>query len=78
MTVSRLMALLAKHDGTCEVVLAKDSEGNEFSPLEDLESRRYVPDTTWSGYLVDDPEDDDVEEEEYNDAVDAVVLWPVN
>lgn len=66
------------------LVMAKDAEGNGFSPLNDLEEGMYLALTTWSGehYLTeqqrqskDCPDDYDEAPEE---AVHAIFLWPVN
>lgn len=66
----RAGALRAALDGLPDdmlVVLAKDSEGNRYSPLADAElGRSYQPDTTWSGELV--TEGGEV----------CVLLWPTN
>lgn len=80
---NRLAALDDLPDDTL-VVLAKDGEGNGYSPLEALEEGRYLPENTWSGehYMTEeqrlaqsDPDDYDPAPEE---AVQAVFLWPVN
>ena len=49
MTVTELSALLATLPGDALVVLAKDGEGNGYSPLADHEIGAYDPETTWCG-----------------------------
>ena len=57
------------------VVLAKDAEGNDFSPLADSSVGYYFPATTWHGDFVGgDNDEDDRPEGECN----AVCLGPVN
>lgn len=76
MRVAALRALLAEAADDLLVVLAKDSEGNGFSPLAEGELGLYVPESGWSG---DVPHPDDAAG--YQDepgAESAVVLWPVN
>jgi hypothetical protein len=70
MTVGELIVALQQYSPDALVVIAEDSEGSNFSPLETLDLNTYLPETTWSGELVDD--------DEIENAVDAVVLWPVN
>lgn len=66
------------------LVMAKDREGNRFSPLDDLKEGMYLAETTWSGerYMTEEqrqgedfPDDYDEAPEE---AVHAIFLWPVN
>jgi hypothetical protein len=67
-------------------VLAKDSEGNSFSPLSDHSINIYGPNSTWSGdiYLVElTPEyeaDGYTEDDLYHgdNGEKALVLWPAN
>lgn len=75
---------LAHLPGDTLVVLAKDSEGNGYSPLASTGHAMYAADTTWSGehYMTDEQRADTREPDEYSeapdDAVPAVFLWPVN
>ena len=64
----RMMLEAAERDGQGDrfVVMAKDREGNGFSPLSETSDGRYRADTDWSGELVGDG------------GVPALVLWPVN
>lgn len=73
------------------VIIAKDSEGNDFSPLADADHDcAYRPESTYSGD-VEHYDEDNVEDEPdprtwsewYADALDdgclpCVVLWPTN
>jgi len=49
MTVKELIELLEKEDPDRIVVMAKDSEGNSYSPLSDLGTGIYKARTKWSG-----------------------------
>ncbi|MFD0053031.1 hypothetical protein ACFVHR_04805 [Streptomyces sp. NPDC127168] len=66
------------------VVLAKDAEGNGFSPLVEVEHAMYRAETTWSGerYLTEEQRLAEAEPDDWSeapdDAVPAVFLWPVN
>jgi hypothetical protein len=66
------------------VVLAKDTEGNGFSPAVEAEHAMYLADTTWSGehYITEEQRlaetDPDDWSEAPEDAVHAVFLWPTN
>jgi hypothetical protein len=59
--------------GDMKVIVAKDAEGNGYSPLADLGLDKYIADSTWSGELIhpDDAPD-------YPEAEDVIALWPVN
>ena len=69
MTVKELKYLLAKCPDTWEVIMSSDAEGNSYSPLSNVDSAAYVPDSTYSGDLVD---------EEYRPVHNSVVFWPTN
>lgn len=73
MTVKELMELLKTYSEDTLVVLSEDSEGNGFSPLADHCSAMYIAESTWSGYI-----EADGDEEENSDAVPALILWPTN
>ncbi|MFI9154502.1 hypothetical protein [Streptomyces sp. NPDC053367] len=66
------------------VVLAKDAEGNGFSPLAEAEDAMYWAETTWSGerYLTEEQRRAEANPDDWSeapdDAVRAVFLWPVN
>lgn len=89
MTVKELRKLLAKVENQDTlVVLAKDGEGNNYSPLSGYSDHyHYMADSTWAGELInfDDPEGyelDELEpeelEEKKNKATSCFVLWPTN
>lgn len=87
MTLDELRAALDALDlpGDTLVVLAKDSEGNGFSPLDEAAHAMYLADTTWSGehYMTEeqvaaDPDADEEEDGPPDGSVPAVFLWPTN
>jgi len=55
------------------VIVARDSEGNSFSPLDVVERVYYRPETTYSGDCFAFEESDPLDGME-----PAVVLWPIN
>jgi hypothetical protein len=87
MTVKELIELLEGFDPSALVIMAKDSEGNEYSPLAGAyDNTTYIPDSTYSGsakireltpelilegYTEDDTYNDD-------DGVSAIVVYPIN
>ncbi len=66
MTVKELIEQLAVQDQDRLVVMAKDAEGNEHSPLSGWWVGEYKADTTWSGTAGD--------ADEITDGVPALVL----
>lgn len=72
MTVGELKAALEGHDDDVLVVVAKDAEGNGYSPLVLTEMYYYEATNTWSGEIIDTDEEVD------DSAVPSVVLWPTN
>jgi hypothetical protein len=73
MTVKELRELLAKFPDDLPVIISKDGEGNEHSPLAEARYGRYEADSTWSGHVY--AEDD---EEIPDHAVPCIVVTPVN
>lgn len=69
MNVSELRAALARYPDDLLVVMSKDSEGNDFSPLYEATSGVYRAESTWGGGFNDG--DDDY-------PANAVCFWPVN
>lgn len=57
------------------VVMSKDGEGNEYSPLSEYGHLMYLPNNTWSGEVLTFEE---YEEEGLGGGKPAVVLWPTN
>lgn len=86
MTIDELRKELDALDlpGDTPVILAKDAEGNDFSPAYEAEVSMYVADTTWSGerYMTEEDRQATGEPDEYpaapDEAVRAVFLWPTN
>jgi hypothetical protein len=89
-TVAKLRELLAGAPDDALVVMSKDSEGNGFSPFSEWGDGRYVAESSWSGYLADEGEDDDEPGEDDvvtadpdyeapdEPGVPCIVLWPTN
>lgn len=70
MRVRELIEQLVLHDPERLVILAKDAEGNSFSPLFESHAAHYLEMTT-TGDIQD--------EDEHNaSSVPCVVLWPTN
>lgn len=80
MKAGELIKALQNVDANMLVVMSSDGEGNAFSPVADIDRAMYVAESTWSGYLVyDDEEEDDEEAYEIEDEFEeVVVIWPVN
>lgn len=86
MKVKDLIELLQLQDPEDIVVLSKDAEGNDFSPLEECSiSRKYIPETTWSGAICFRTAEEALRTEEIEDledfpeeGINCIVLWPVN
>lgn len=91
MNVKELKELLSTLDDDAFVIMSKDAEGNNYSPLDDYSNQyRYNADSTWSGELTSETECAVYRAEEglkgpcdhtdcrYGEGVKAVVLWPVN
>lgn len=83
-TVGELVDYLMTQPRDRRVVLAKDAEGNGYSPLADAGEAMYAADSTWSGEVYLTPEElaaksrPDDWDEAPDDAVRVVVLGPVN
>lgn len=84
MKVKELKKLLEPVDDERIVIISKDGEGNGFSPLAELDdASNYKADSTWSGEvgiekLTPELEKQGYCEEDVNDGVPALVLWPNN
>lgn len=85
MTLAELRTAIAALDhlpGDTIVILAEDSEGNGFSPLDEVDQSMYRADTEWSGerYMTDAARQAQDVPDDYrkapDDAVLAVCLWP--
>lgn len=70
--------------GHTPVILAKDAEGNGFSPVSNTEVAMYAAETTWYGerYMTEEARQATRRPDEYAEppeaAVRAVFLWPTN
>lgn len=50
--VKELIEALSSLDPNTQVILQKDAEGNDYSPLEAVDQHAvYVADTSWSGHV---------------------------
>ena len=83
MTVRELITLLEQHDPDRIVVMAKDSEGNSYSPFSDAWTGAYLAETTWMGevgleVLTQEDREDGFDESDVLDGVPALILCPVN
>ncbi|MFC9036828.1 hypothetical protein [[Kitasatospora] papulosa] len=87
MTLAELRTQLAQYTdlpGDTIVVLAKDAEGNSFSPLADISPAMYLAESTYSGehYMTEEQRQAMDDPDEYGEAPDgsvrAVFLWPTN
>jgi hypothetical protein len=72
-TVGELLELLSGYPEDARIILSKDIEGNDYSPLAQVEEGIYEPYSTWSGefYGLDDTDDTESGER-------VVALWPIN
>lgn len=73
LTVRELIEDLQKLNPDHPVVLAKDGEGNDYSPLDSYSTGVYEAHSTWSGDVYDENDEDAPE-----DLPPVVVLWPTN
>lgn len=77
MTVRELREVLGSVDGRLQVVLAKDHEGNSFSPLTETEIGIYTAESLYSGSFVTEGSFDDWPNgQPWRD--NALCLWPTN
>lgn len=73
MKVKDLIKKLQKLDPNSSVVMSRDSEGNGFSPLEDVEVGVYFQDETWCGEFHGVPK----QKRGVHVIPSAVCFWPV-
>lgn len=83
MKVKELIARLNELDPEDIVVMSKDSEGNSYSPLADIDSCVYAAETTWNGEiglreLTDTHREQGYTEDDLVEGENAVCLWPTN
>lgn len=64
------------------VILARDAEGNGYSPVVQVDDALYEAESTYSGQLYATPEMRAAEPGEWDEAPDtavpAIFLWPTN
>jgi len=82
MKIKELIEQLQEANPESEVIMAKDSEGNYYTPLSGFWEGAYVPESTYSGKVYyasmegsPDPEDVRIPGRD-NGAVHAVILSP--
>jgi hypothetical protein len=84
LTVADLQVQLATLPSDMPVILAKDAEGNGYSPLADAAPGMYLAETTWSGehYLTEEQRLAEVDPDDWSEApaeaVLALFLCPTN
>jgi len=79
MKVKELKELLNQCDDEDIVILAKDGEGNEFSPLEELCTGKYGSGRVGLRGLNDELIEQGFSEEDViEDGENAIILYPVN
>ena len=74
-TVGELRDLLEDEDDDAIVILSKDGEGNEYSPVvAEFTPCKYLSDNSWCGEIIGQENEDF----DMADGVAALVLWPTN
>jgi len=71
MKVKELIAQLQEYNPEDVVILAKDVEGNDLSPLDEITENLYEPYLSYSGSVFDRDED-------LVDCEPCITLWPIN
>jgi len=68
MNAEELIEFLEGYPGDTQIIMSKDSEGNNFTPLDEAIFDYYAPENEGRGELtrISDP-----------DAEPAIVLWPI-
>lgn len=77
MKKNKLIEILNSIEGDLDIILAKDSEGNNFSPLANYSENLYEAETTCYGAIYPHQPDDEGDYVPEN-ADDVIVLWPTN
>jgi hypothetical protein len=77
MTVKQLKEALETLPDDMQVVMSKDAEGNDFSPVDEAGTGFYHPGSTWSGTF-NAHLDPNCEVPMPESVCNAVCLWPVN
>ncbi len=79
MKVKELIEILILADPEALVVLSKDGEGNDYSPVCDWDdSFRYEAESSYNGTLLEKEDVEEYEHDRWDEAQKCVVLWPVN
>lgn len=84
MKVKKLIKLLQEEDPNAIVIMAKDGEGNSYSPLSEFWSGAYRAETTWYGEVGYSKLTEELEEAGYTeeDLIEggepAIILSPIN
>lgn len=84
LTVAQLIKKLQEQDPNRTVIMARDAEGNDYSPLYTVYPAAYRPITTYNGYvgleeLTEEFEKHGwTEEDVVTDGEPALILVPVN
>jgi len=78
MKVGNFRKLLEGLPDDAELVLSKDEEGNDFSPVSDITEGMYYSTETWYGEFFAMGDLDEDEQEEKDVGVQAFCIWPVN
>jgi len=79
MTCKELIEKLKTLPPDQPVIMAKDAEGNDYSPLDSLGFGWYVAESTWSGDLYSDEDMEELRGDGMGtDAVFVTCLWPTN
>lgn len=85
MNVKELIELLnSVEDKDRLVIIQKDSEGNNFSPFENIWTGTYEPYTSWSGRVgLDELTEEDIkegftEDDIIDNGTKALFLYPIN
>ena len=75
MKIADLVEELLQMDQDLDVIMASDSEGNNFGPFSGFGTGMYIPDSSWSGMLYGK---EDAEDWDKLYVENCVVFWPVN
>lgn len=81
MTVKELIQMLKDEDQDRIIILAKDSEGNNYSPISQYWAGNYIAETTWYGeayldQLTEEDIEDGYSEEDVKAGQKALFLIP--
>ena len=77
-TVGELKKYLEDLPDETMFIMSSDGEGNSYSPLAGMDLVTYVPESTWGGYIWSDDDEYEDDAQPPDDAVESIVLWPVN